>query len=362
MAKKEFKIIDGAYRVKESEASTLKQYLIDLMTKSEIRTDSGQLSKKALPTTKIFVDGNQVVFKNKNSNWSFDVGETFKATIQRRNEAIEYASDESKKIAAKWKRDNITDWNRGRKNKKGLWIQKPTNPTGKPLKETDPLFRRWEHKVKVTDPFWKSFEGLDLPYKSGDVENLTWTNPEQWKLKDAGERTYGSKYLFDVDHYTGDIEYTPRKGFNPHTSIFKKFTGVIDHTSNLIPTPVKKVAKGAAATGIVGLGLIDDVSASVKPFVTDYDGDEEQRKLDRIKAAAGWTGLYATATGNIPAASMSMLSWSTATYKAWALGRDKGRIDDLELSLGLKSSDRDRLEPDVLGQGDTQKLTRRGSR
>ena len=70
MAKKEFEIIDGAYRVKESEASTLKQYLIDLMTKSEIRTDSGQLSKKALPTTKIFVDGNQVVFKNKNSNWS----------------------------------------------------------------------------------------------------------------------------------------------------------------------------------------------------------------------------------------------------------------------------------------------------
>ena len=59
---------------------------------------------------------------------------------------------------------------------------------------------------------------------------------------------------------------------------------------------------------------------------------------------------------------MSMLGWSAATYKGWALGRDKGRIDDLELSLGLKSSDRDRLEPDVLGQGDTQKLTRRGSR
>ena len=322
-------------------------------------------SKRGI-VTKTFLDGEEQMIRNKGTTekpvFNFTNKGKTDASMQVREDAIEYASPESKKSAAKWKKDNITDWNRGRKNKKGLWIQKPTNPTGKPLKETDPLFRRWEHKVKVTDPFWKSFEGLDLPYKSGDIENLTWTNPKQWKLKDAGERTYGSKYLFDVDHYTGDIEYTPRKGFNPHTSIFKKFTGVIDHTSNLIPTPVKKVAKGAAATGIVGLGLIDDVSASVKPFVTDYDGDEEQRKLDGIKAAAGWTGLYATATGNIPAASMSMLGWSAATYKGWALGRDKGRIDDLELSLGLKSSDRDRLEPDVLGQGDTQKLTRRGSR
>ena len=138
----------------------------------------------------------------------------------------------------------------------------------------------------------------------------------------------------------------------PQQTILKVLKN-IKHTSNLIPTPVKTFAKGAAATGIVGLGLIDDVSASVKPFVTDYDGDEEQRKLDEIRAAAGWTGLYATATGNIPAASMSMIGWSAATYKSWALGKDKGRIEDLELSVGLRSSDRDRSEPDVLSGAPT---------
>ena len=127
----------------------------------------------------------------------------------------------------------------------------------------------------------------------------------------------------------------------------------VNRTSNLIPTPVKTIAKGAAATGVLGLGLIDDVSASVKPFITDYDGDAEQRKIDEMRAAAGWTGLYATATGNIPAASMSMLGWSAATYKDWANGKDKGRIEDLELSVGLRSSDRDRSEPDVLSGAPT---------
>ena len=122
----------------------------------------------------------------------------------------------------------------------------------------------------------------------------------------------------------------------------------VNHTSNLIPTPVKTVVKGAAATGFVGLGLIDDVSASVKPFITDYDGDAEQRKIDEMKSAAGMAGLYATATGNIPAASLSMLGWSAATYKDWAKGNDKSRIADLELSVGLRSNDRDRSEPDVL--------------
>ena len=312
-------------------------------------------SKKGI-VTKTFLDGEEQMIRNKGTTekpvFNFTNKGKTDASMQVREDAIEYATPESKKAAAKWKKENITDWNRGRKNKKGLWIQKPSNPTGKPLKETDPLFRRWEHKVKVKDPFWKS-QGLDLPYKSGDIENLTWTNPAQWKLKDAGEMTYGSKYIFDVDQYTGDVEYTPRKGFDPYTSVFKKFTGVIDETSKLIPTPVKKLVKGAAATGIVGLGFIDDVNASVKPFVTDYDGNKEQRKIDEMKAAAGWAGVYATVSGNIPAASMSMLGWSAATYKNWANGKDWERIQDLELSVGLRSSDRDRSEPDVLSGAPT---------
>ena len=50
---------------------------------------------------------------------------------------------------------------------------------------------------------------------------------------------------------------------------------------------------------------------------------------------------------------MSMIGWSAATYKSWALGKDKGRIEDLELSVGLRSSDRDRSEPDVLSGAPT---------
>jgi hypothetical protein len=163
----------------------------------------------------------------------------------------------------------------------------------------------------------------------------------------------------DFEIVNGNVVKASRK--TPQYQILQIYKN-INNASNLIPTPVRKFAKGAAATGIVGLGLIDDVSASVKPFVTDYDGDEEQRKLDEIKAAAGMTGLYATFTGNVPAASMSMLAWSAATYKSWALGKDKSRIADLELSLGIRESDRDRTENDVLGQGPVKKLTRRGLR
>ena len=254
-------------------------------------------SKKGI-VTKTFLDGEEQMIRNKGTTekpvFNFTNKGKTDASMQVREDAIEYATPESKKAAAKWKKENITDWNRGRKNKKGLWIQKPTNPTGKPLKDTDPLFRRWEHKVKVKDPFWKA-QGLDLPYKSGDIENLTWTNPAQWKLKDAGEMTYGSKYIFDIDQYTGDVEYTPRKGFDPHTSVFKKFTGVIDETSKLIPTPVKRAAivGGGLLPGALGTGL-----SAAEVYERNKVYQESGNLLDGIQLGlanaslfTGWSGI-----------------------------------------------------------------------
>ena len=121
--------------------------------------------------------------------------------------------------AKAWKKENITDWN----NK--------NNPTGKRITADHPLFRRWEHRVKVSDPFWKSQEALDLPFRAGDVENLIYTNPKQWKLKDLGEQKYGSQYIFDVDNITGDITYAPRSKFNPYdTTASKRFTGAIPYS------------------------------------------------------------------------------------------------------------------------------------
>ena len=149
-------------------------------------------------------------------------------------EANEQFTDFTSREAAKdWKKKNITDWN----NK--------NNPTGKKLvkgtEDYNKYFRRYEHRIKVSDPFWKGETGLD--YLSGDPENLTWTTKSQWDLKDAGEMKHGKNYIFDVDQYTGDVTYTPRKGFKPHDSIFHKFEGGIDHTSKLIPTPKINRAK-----------------------------------------------------------------------------------------------------------------------
>ena len=154
----------------------------------------------------------------------------------------------SQEAARDWKKKNITDWNNG------------GNPTGKKLvkgtEEYKKYFRRYEHRIKVADDFWKGDTGLD--YLSGDPENLTWTTKSQWDLKDAGEMTHGKNYIFDVDQYNGDVTYTPRKGFNPHDSKFKTFTGHIDETLQTAKK-IKPLVKGAKLAGraipYVGLGI-----------------------------------------------------------------------------------------------------------
>ena len=144
----------------------------------------------------------------------------------------------SEQAAKEWKKKNITDWNNG------------GNPTGKKLikgtEDYNKYFRRYEHRIKVADPFWKGETGLD--YMSGDPENLTWTTKSQWDLKDAGEMKHGKDFIFDVDQYTGDVTYTPRKGFEPHNSKFKNFTGHIDETIKAAKK-VKPVVKGAKFVG-----------------------------------------------------------------------------------------------------------------
>jgi len=154
----------------------------------------------------------------------------------------------SQEAARDWKKKNITDWNNG------------GNPTGKKLikgtEDYNKHFRRYEHRIKVADDFWKGDTGLD--YLSGDPENLTWTTKSQWDLKDAGEMTHGKDFIFDVDQYDGDVTYTPRKGFKPHDSKFKSFKGHIDETIQTA-SKIKGVTKGAKLVGkaipYVGLGI-----------------------------------------------------------------------------------------------------------
>ena len=161
----------------------------------------------------------------------------------------------SEEAAKDWKKKNITQWNVGTKEN-----PIPSNPTGKKLvkgtEDYNKYFRRYEHRIKVADPFWKGETGLD--YMSGDPENLTWTTKSQWDLKDAGEMTHGKDYIFDVDQYDGDVTYTPRKDFNPHESKFNKFKGHIDETIQTA-SKIKGVTKGAKFVGkaipYVGLGI-----------------------------------------------------------------------------------------------------------
>ena len=205
-------------------------------------------------------------------------------------EANEQFTDITSKEAAKeWKKKNITDWN----NK--------NNPTGKKLvkgtEDYNKYFRRYEHRIKVSDPFWKGDTGLD--YLSGDPENLTWTTKSQWDLKDAGEMKHGKNYIFDVDQYTGDVTYTPRKGFKPHEAIFNKFEGVIDHTSNLIPTPVAKRAKIAAiGAGALLPGALGTAASAAEVYERGKIYKESKNWLDGIQLGlanaslfTGWSGV-----------------------------------------------------------------------
>ena len=167
-------------------------------------------------------------------------GRTGQMDTTRANRAVNAAPTPGREgESAKWVKKHITDWNEGQ------------NPWNTKLTSLDPEFRQWEHRIKVSDPFWKSADN-DLPYKAGDVENFTWTNPKQVDLKNTGEMRFGKNYIFDVDEFTGDVIYTPRKGFNPHDAKFKKFTGHITETINT----ARKI-KGAKLAGkaVLGLGL-----------------------------------------------------------------------------------------------------------
>mgnify|MGYP001186911535 CR=1 FL=1 len=181
-------------------------------------------------------------------------------TIENRKINEQFTDITAEEAAAKWKTENIDNWNKGKKFTsgpyKGSWEIVPENPTMEAINPKSKYFRRYEHKIKIADPFWKTDHGLD--YLSGDPENLTYTYPHQYDVKDAGEMTHGKDFIFDVDQYDGDITYTPRKGFKPHDSRFKSFKGHIDETIQTA-SKIKGVTKGAKLVGkaipYVGLGI-----------------------------------------------------------------------------------------------------------
>ena len=171
-------------------------------------------------------------------------GRTGQMDTTRANRAVNAAPTPGREgEASQWVKKHITDWNEGQ------------NPWNTKFTSLDPEFRQWEHRIKVSDPFWKSADN-DLPYKAGDIENFTWTNPKQVDLKNTGEMKFGKNFIFDVDEFTGDVIYSPRKGFNPHSAKFQTFTGHITETINTAKK-IKGVSKGAKLAGkaVLGLGL-----------------------------------------------------------------------------------------------------------
>jgi hypothetical protein len=201
----------------------------------------GNLIEYELNSTKSNKDGFQRKKKStRNANQT--------QTRINRAENEKFTDITSQEAAKEWKKKNITDWN----NK--------NNPTGQKLvkgtEDYNKYFRRYEHRIKVADPFWKGETGLD--YMSGDPENLTWTTKAEWDLKDAGEMKHGKDFIFDIDQYDGEVVYTQRKGFKPHDAKFKSFTGHVTETINTAKK-IKGVTKGAKLAGkaipYVGLGI-----------------------------------------------------------------------------------------------------------
>ena len=198
-------------------------------------------------------DGNMVLWEL-NSNKSKDGFQRKKKTTRAKNQKqtrINRAENEkftditSQEAAAEWKKKNITDWNNR------------DNPTGKKLvkgtEDYNKYFRRYEHRIKVADPFWKGDTGLD--YMSGDPENLTWTTKAQWDAKDAGEMKHGKDFIFDVDPYDGDVVYTPRKSGNLHDAKFTKYDIGKQLAKEAPNYKVTKVVDKVNGNGLNGNGL-----------------------------------------------------------------------------------------------------------
>ena len=193
--------------------------------------------------------------------------------INKRKIAEKALDEDSAKA---WKKEHITDWN------------KKTNPTGKPITKDHPLFRRWEHRVKVSDQFWKSQEALNLPFKAGDVENLIWTNPEQWKLKDLGEQKYGSYFVFDVDDITGDITYSRRSKFHPFEfNDTTTFTGEIpfdelaEESGLAYEKYGKPKTKNIVRNSLIGTAASNVVASVLNPASAQAFGDINRDGFDK---------------------------------------------------------------------------------
>ena len=203
----EIKIVDGAIRLPDTikNREEVKKFLRKLIDDKGLKVKgSGKPSKNFKEFPKVYFDGELTEFRNKAGTGDLSNKFEFANKPARTKEKLTRISnvEPSDKLSAKdWEQKHITDWN------------KKNNPTGKPIKDTHPQFRRLEHRIKAADIFWKSDAAKDLGFKAGDVENLIYTNPHQWKLKDAGEQTYNRNFVFDIDKNTGEITYTPRSKF-----------------------------------------------------------------------------------------------------------------------------------------------------
>jgi len=137
----------------------------------------------------------------------------FKAIADRNTHAgrnkrpITYSSEEKRK-ETKLIENSFKQYNAG------------DNPWGIQLTEADPHFKRIEHQIKISDPFWQSSKATDLNIANGDPENIIDTNPADWKVKDKEEKlaVNGNKIIFFDDR--GDLRLMKRDDYDPMVSHF----------------------------------------------------------------------------------------------------------------------------------------------
>ena len=151
---KKFKLIDGAYRIKETDRKALKEFLIEEIRNSGQTTKGGKLSKgKNFP--KIYINGEQQWFKNKKGIDGFEFSTDKAKTLEKEKRDTHTALSSDHLDKEKLKR-----WNNLKKkfNVKGLELDHKFE-----IQETGPsreLLDKWKAKGWISDADYK--KDLDI--------------------------------------------------------------------------------------------------------------------------------------------------------------------------------------------------------
>jgi len=144
-----FELVDGAYRVAETDRKALKEFLIDKIKKTGLKTKDGKLSK-GNDFPEIYIGGKKQWFKNKKGidGFQFSSGEAKARESTKRDDHTKLSNEHLSK-------DKLSRWN---KLKKKLNLQKLQLDHINEIQETGPAretLDKWKAKGWISDAQYK---------------------------------------------------------------------------------------------------------------------------------------------------------------------------------------------------------------